>query len=331
VLNLPVLLVAILAVGLVDYYTPMLTPSLLYATLTLVASYRFGVAGGLAAAGLASFTHLVSSWLGPHLSWAQDLSECALLLLVGGLGVFARLQLDQQAASKSRMLSHLEAARRVQKGLLGRPPQEARGLELSTDYRIAGQLGGDLFFFHDTPAGLLLVLADVAGKGPSAALVAAAARALLEEGAQRESRPGALLTWLERRLDGMLADTMFLTCFAALYDPASRQLIYANAGHDPPLLRRGSGVLEELASTGLPLTVADQTLGEGAIVLQERDLLLLYTDGLTDPRVGGEERVRALFQAFSGSCRELTDRLLGSLPRELEDDVMVIALRPCGL
>lgn len=329
-MNLPLLLLAILGVGLADYYTPVLAPSLLYATLTLVASYRFGVRGGLSAAVLSCVTHLLSSWLGPPVSWGQDLCECALLLLVGGLGVFARAQLDKLAASRAFVLSHLESARRVQKGLLGRPPQTARGLELSTDYRIAHQLGGDLFFFHDCPQGVLMVLADVAGKGPSAALVAAAARALLEEGAQRECRPGPLLHWLEQRMDGMLADSMFLTCFGALYDPATRHLTYANAGHDPPLLRRGDGSLEELGTTGLPLTVARQDLGEREVDLEQGDRLLLYTDGLTDARIGGEERVRALFGTFQGSCRELTDRLLGGLPRELDDDVMVIALRPSG-
>lgn len=328
VLNLPLLLAAILAVGLADYYTPMLTPSLLYALLTLVASYRFGVRGGMAAAVLASLTHLLSSWLGPHLSWGQDLCECALLLLVGGLGVFARSQLDQLAASRARVLGHLDAARRVQRGLLGRPPQQARGLEISTDYRIAGQLGGDFYFVHDGPEGVLLVLADVAGKGPSAALVAAAARALLEEGAHREARPGALLQWLERRMDGMLADTMFITCFAALYNPDTRTLLYANAGHDPPLLRRQDGQLEELDTTGLPLTVALQEVGERRAVLDPGDRLLLYTDGLTDARSGGDERVRELMRTFQGTCRELTDRLLQMLPAELEDDVMLIALKP---
>lgn len=106
---------------------------------------------------------------------------------------------------------------------------------------------------------------------------------LIRSEAGRHTSPSAVLTQVNRRLLAESANEMFVTVFYAILDPVLRSLIYANAGHDPPFLRRASGGVERLAQGGLIMGLFEQlTLSDETLNLESGDTLVAYTDGLTD-------------------------------------------------
>ena len=334
-----------LAIGLIlvacfDALSPnSLTLSLFYALLSLQAGTEFGVKPAVSVSFLAVSLHILvnglpSPW---HVSLAQDLSELCLLIIVGLEAAMVQARAQDAKKLHQRLSDHLQAARQVQKAMLSLPnPAEIRA-EMSLRYDIAVELGGDLFFLLQDDNGLLFCVADVSGKGPAAALVAALMRGLLAELAGQADGPAQLLHSVHLRLQELLPESMFVTCFCGYLDYSTGSLIYSGAGHDPPLLLH-QGNLSELPSQCLPLGIdPTMALEQTTLRLAPSDLLLVYTDGLTDGRLAdgsrlGDAAVRRQLAEHQGSCADLTERLFQLLPEQLEDDAMILALRcpPAG-
>ncbi len=191
---------------------------------------------------------------------------------------------DLSETHRIRMEQELQMARAVQKSLLPSQAPNIPGFSLVGDWRSAREVAGDFYDFFPLPNGRWgLLLADVSGKGAPAALYMALTRGLIRSEASRHTNPSVVLTEVNRRLLVEAPNDMFVTVFYAILDPVLRSLTYANAGHDPPLLRRASGRVERLAHGGLimglfeKLTVSDETLN-----LDSGDVVVAYTDGLTD-------------------------------------------------
>jgi phosphoserine phosphatase RsbU/P len=178
----------------------------------------------------------------------------------------------------------LAMARAVQKSLLPTQTPIIPGFTLVADWRPARQVAGDFYDFFSLPDGRwAMVLADVSGKGAPAALYMAMTRSLIRSEAGRHTGPSAVLTEVNRRLLMESSNEMFVTVFYAILDPVPRSLSYANAGHDPPFLRRAMGGVERLAQGGFMLGLFEQlTLTDETLKLQSGDTLVAYTDGLTD-------------------------------------------------
>ncbi|MBN9418553.1 MAG: serine/threonine-protein phosphatase [Candidatus Eremiobacteraeota bacterium] len=324
------LLVALGLATWLDYLTPQsLTMSLFYGLVCLLTGVTLSGRAAVTMAFAAMCLHcLVSPLPNPwYVSALQDVSEFCLLAIVGLEAGLLRDTIEETRMLHGSLRAHLESAREVQKALLTPSGLGDLPVEIAVRFDIAVELGGDFFFVKPDAAGLLFCVADVSGKGPAAALISSLLRGLLEELAGETLGPAHLLARLQRRLQGLLPENTFITCFCGWLDYERGQIVYASAGHDPPFLRRG-GELLELPAQSLPLGVEfAETFEESSVAFQGEDLLVVYTDGLTDSRQGGEEPVRRVLSEHQGSCEALTTRLFELLPESLVDDVMLLALR----
>jgi serine phosphatase RsbU (regulator of sigma subunit)/pSer/pThr/pTyr-binding forkhead associated (FHA) protein len=153
-------------------------------------------------------------------------------------------------------------------------------------------VGGDYYDYFKLPDGRsMIVIGDVAGKGMPAALLVmstqAHASALSLTGIATD--PGAFVTQLNNAIIPRCPGDRFISFFAVLVDPASDEIVYCNAGHNPPLLIRTKGETERLGSNGPVLGIIPVEYSSGTARLGQGDQLLLYTDGITEAESPAEE------------------------------------------
>ena len=194
---------------------------------------------------------------------------------------------DAQTAlvEKERLERELELARELQQSIL--PTQFPVGPHLSfaARSRPARQVGGDFYDVIPLRGGRLgLVIADVSDKGMPAALYMALTRSLIHAEAKRSASPRQVLLNVHRLLLEMSHANMFVTAFYGVLDPDSGTLRYARAGHDKPILvHPGSGECLPLDAGGMLLGCVNPVqLEEASATLHPGDVLVLYTDGITD-------------------------------------------------
>jgi sigma-B regulation protein RsbU (phosphoserine phosphatase) len=195
----------------------------------------------------------------------------------------------------------IEVAAHIQRTLLpGRPPQVA-GAAVAGHCFPATRVGGDCFdYVLDAEGRLVAFVADVAGHSISSALLMAMGRSTLRREIATGASPAEVLTATNRTMfDDLVATELFITMFCARYDPRSRSLEYANAGHNPPLLRSDGQVLELDADGAAIGILAEVEFEAREAEVAPGDRLLLYTDGAPEAldQAGaqfGEERLRAL-------------------------------------
>lgn len=216
-------------------------------------------------------------------------------------GLFGRgtqnLVLRNQLTGALGSLNHeLEIVGAIQRSLLPDALPAIPGFELAAHYQTSARAGGDYYdFFPLADGGWGLFIADVAGHGTPAAVLMAITHAIAHAQPAAHTPPGILLHYLNQRLArAYTRGGTFITAFYAVLDPRTRTLTYARAGHNPPRLVRDGRVLSLNGHGGLPLGIVDeQKYGQSSVVLGPGDLLLLYTDGITEtsaPVKNGEER-----------------------------------------
>jgi sigma-B regulation protein RsbU (phosphoserine phosphatase) len=203
-------------------------------------------------------------------------------------------QLVGRAAEQEAMRREMEIAREVQAGLFPRRRPIVSGLDYDGVCLTAREVGGDSFDFLDLGAGRLgVTVADIAGKGVSAALLMASLQAMLRSRApQQVDDPAALVAGVNAMLSATTDRNKFATLFYGNYDAAGRCLSYVNAGHNPPLLyRAGREDALRLEPTGMALGLtADAAYTAARCRLDPGDLLVIFTDGITEAfDAGGEE------------------------------------------
>jgi len=146
------------------------------------------------------------------------------------------------------------------------------------------EIGGDFYDF--IPAGKDrwgIAIADVSGKGISAALFMALSRTLLHVSGKTGTDPAAAIRQANRWIYEDGRSSMFVTAFYGVLDPAGMRFSYVNAGHNPPVLVREDGVKELEESRGIALgVVPDVAIPATTLDLRPGDLLVLYTDGVTE-------------------------------------------------
>jgi serine phosphatase RsbU (regulator of sigma subunit)/predicted ester cyclase len=246
--------------------------------------------------------------------------------------------LDQERRERERLEQELEVARRIQQASLPKEMPQLEEWQITPYYQPAREVGGDFYDFLDLADGRLgVVVGDATGKGVPAALMMASTRSTLRAVAQASESPGDALRRVNDPLATDIPSNMFVTCFYAILDPNSGRFTYANAGHDLPYLWHG-GDAEELRARGMPLgLMPGMSYEEKEIVLEPRDNVLLYSDGLVeahDPKgeMVGFPRLRALV-AEHGEEGSLGDLCLEKLYSfvgegwEQEDDITLLTLR----
>lgn len=219
----------------------------------------------------------------------------------------AQLEAAQaELVHKERLERELELARQVQQSLLPRAFPEITGFQFAARSQPARQVGGDFYdaFMVDAEH-FGVVVADVSDKGLPAALYMALTRSLLLAEARRDPSPAMVLANVNRLLRELGEPNMFVTVFYGVVETATRQLTYARAGHDRPLLLR-AGAAHELGGQGalLGLLEPDELhLSEETLHLAPGDRLVLYSDGLADAlSPAGQPFDRAALIAFLANC-----------------------------
>lgn len=200
------------------------------------------------------------------------------------------LLLAAEAAEAARLEQELRVAREIQRTLLPTRLPTARGWQIDAAWQSARLVGGDFYDFWTFSSGaggsqeLGFVIADVSDKGIPAAMFMAMARSLVRAAALDGSAPARAMERANRWLYRDSESGMFVTLFYGRLDLDSGRLDFTSAGHNPPLIyRAASGTIEELRVPGIALgVIAEITLPEATTTLAPGDVLVCYTDGVTE-------------------------------------------------
>ena len=242
--------------------------------------------------------------------------------------------------AQAQINAELGVARALQLAILPATFPARAGCESAARMIPATTMGGDFYDFIELPGGQIgLVMADVSGKGVPAAFFMAVARTNLRGVAPDYVNPGACLARTNTVLCSQNPLDLFVTVFYCMLDPATGALRYANGGHNPPYLRRADGSVEALSGAGgLVLgAMPDVEFPEHQIQLRDGDLLVLYTDGVTeafnpaDEAYGTERLIDEIRAHGAGTAAGLLERIChsvtvfaGAAPQS--DDITLIAL-----
>jgi sigma-B regulation protein RsbU (phosphoserine phosphatase) len=213
-------------------------------------------------------------------------------------------------ASRAREAHDLEIGRQIQRSLLPRRFPDVAGWRFSADYEPAREVGGDLYDVFGLRAGgdrVVLLIADVTGKGVPAALLMADTKALLHAAADNAPGPADALARVNRILALERRSARFVTAAMAEVDTGTGEVRLAIAGHEPPLVVHADGSVEEMKVSGPILgAFAGAHHEQGDFRILPGECVVLYTDGITDARdpegaFYGEPRLRALLSGLAGA------------------------------
>ena len=233
-----------------------------------------------------------------------------------------------EQAEKQRLEEELRIARQIQMSLLPQGAVTLPGLCVSALCLPAAEVGGDYYdLLPLSPTRMGVLVADVSGKGTSAALYMAELKGLVLSLSRIHDSPARLLSEANRILAATLDPRSFITMTYAIVDTATQTMRYARAGHNPMIhLEAGTGRTRVLTPAGLGLGIDegarfDQILEEAEVRLQSGDLFLFFTDGLSEAMNGraelfGERRLRDVIESAEGEGEEasvLKDRILAAI------------------
>lgn len=253
----------------------------------------------------------------------------------------ARICLDCMKEDERRALEDdLQVAQEVNRSLLPRRLPRDGAWDVGVHYRPSRILSGDFYDFlpRPEPKALALAVGDVAGKGIPAGLLRSGLQATLRALSHEAFSPSAILERANRHFLAASHPGRFASVFYGVLDAEQNTLVYANGGHNPPLLRRATGEIEKLASTGTVLgAIAGLTFEERVVPIAPGDLLVLYTDGVTeafdgDDRLFGEERLScAVHRLSSAPAQEIANGIAADLdefaPGDPSDDRTLVVFR----
>lgn len=219
-----------------------------------------------------------------------DLDKSIIPLLHWQSGLFGRgtqnlvlrNQLDDALASLER---ELQTVAEIQRSLLPQELPDIAGFDVAAHYHTSARAGGDYYDFFPLENGQWgIFIADVSGHGTPAAVLMAITHAIAHSQPGSHTPPAALLTYLNNELTRSYTSAgTFVTAFYGVLDPRRRLLTYSVAGHNPPRLQRGHSVISVDGASALPMGIMlDQMYSESHIELAPHDMLLLYTDGITE-------------------------------------------------
>ena len=244
---------------------------------------------------------------------------------------------EEVARRQRRMEEDLKAARELQTWLLPTEPPELANLEVAIGLRPAREISGDIYDFsqHDDDHATV-AFGDVSGKGAAAALYGSLMSGLLRTVARRRRTPAALMKALNDALVDRKVEARYVTLLVLVWHPHSLQFAMANAGALPPMICRDGEILK-FRVEGVPLgLLPDRDYEEISFQAQTGDVIVLYSDGITDhlSPSGEEYGRRQLTNIVRASCRlsaqGVIDAIFADLDRvnrELFDDQTLVVLK----
>jgi sigma-B regulation protein RsbU (phosphoserine phosphatase) len=256
-------------------------------------------------------------------------------------------RLTATTAAKERIESELGIAHDIQMGLLHHtfPPfPERNEFDLLAVIKPAREVGGDFYdFFLTDDNKLFFVIADVAGKGVPAALYMAMTMALIKAIARTNVSPDEVLTRLNAELSHDNDTCMFVTVFCGMMDINNGELLFANGGHNPPLLinREGRAVFLKSVGTLPPGAMSGTCYRQERMLLERGDRLFLYTDGITETSnpagelYSGERLRNVLAKSGTIGLQEVLGELMTTLKvyagaLDQADDITIMAIEYRG-
>ncbi|MCX6688092.1 MAG: SpoIIE family protein phosphatase [Methanoregula sp.] len=244
-------------------------------------------------------------------------------------------------AEKERYTKELEIARTIQASFLPETMPEVRGYDIAAVTIPALEVGGDFYDFIPVSHGRwALVIADVSGKGVSAALFMALSRTLIRANLEGKDDTTGALRQANRMICRDAESSMFVTAFSLILDPERMTITCVNAGHNPPLvIHHHSGDATFLREDGIALGVLpEMEIHEEEISLMPDDLIVMYTDGVTEAfnakyeEFGIEQLINVTKTCHTLPAREVIEHILdavrtfaGTTPQS--DDITLVVLR----
>ncbi len=235
-------------------------------------------------------------------------------------------QVYTQTLAHEKVARELAMAGQIQASFLPSELPDVTGWQLAAMLKPARETSGDFYDFIPLPNGRLgIVIADVADKGLGAALYMALSQTLFRTYAtEYHTRPELVISIANRRILSDARAGLFVTAFYGILDPATGRLTYCNAGHNPPYLlsAQNRDTVQTLPKTGMVLgVVEDTTWRKETIRLAPGDVLLLYTDGVTDAE---DERGKSSSTSFFGRERllEIAQANLGRSAQDIQDALL---------
>jgi sigma-B regulation protein RsbU (phosphoserine phosphatase) len=265
----------------------------------------------------------------------------------GGLLLFLLLMLE--IADRVVMKRDLQIAREIQTWLLPGAPPQIPGISVAYLTRPANTVAGDYYDVFPRPGKtnednrIVFAVADVAGKSIPAAMLMATFQASLKTlSTAQVALPELVANMNKYACSNSQGGLRFTTAFLAEYDAQQRTFTYINAGHNNPILRRSTGLVERLDVGGLPLGIMPEAKYESAsVILEPGDWLMVFTDGLVEAVNAHDEefdepRVLSAFAMESSNTpQQLLDRLManvdlfvGSTPQH--DDITCLLVKAEG-
>ena len=276
-----------------------------------------------------------------HLNaYSNDDLEVLMLLSSQVAIIIEKVMLHENLIEKQRLETQLEVARQVQLALLPARDPQIDGFEISAYNFPTEEVSGDYYDWvriYDDQIGL--VIADVSGKGMPAALLMAFLRASLRAATHIGYAPAISMSKVNYLLWESIERNQFVTAFYGIFDATNRTLAYSNAGHNPALVMEVDGSARFEERGGVPLGMfRDTRYYEYYLTTESGQMLVLYTDGLTEARSATEEEYgRDRLVESVRKCRDLSAReMIDYIHRDLitwtdgqgaDDDVTIFIIK----
>lgn len=270
----------------------------------------------------------------PEIVWTSNLY---------GRATHSLVRAEETRAAYEAVDRELMIVADIQRSLLPAQLPAIPTLGLAADYRTSRRAGGDYYDFFPLPDGKWgILIADVSGHGTPAAVIMAVTHAIAHTYPGPATPPGQLLGHVNRTLAAKYTNHSgaFVTAFYGIYEPATRTLTYASAGHPPPRIKRcadGSlGLLDGVQQ--LPLGVfGDESYPEAAMTLIPGDQIVFYTDGITEStnpsgEMFGLDRLDGVLTSCAIGAADLLKEVLGEVERfasgkPADDDQTVLVVK----
>lgn len=200
-------------------------------------------------------------------------------------------QLWHQTLLQQQLEQELNLAAEIQRKFFPVSSPELSGYQVAGLTIPSRKVGGDAYFWHERADGaLVLMIADVMGKGLPSALLMSQIQAIMKIFAEQYSSPASVVTSVNEFIYKHSTQDKFISMVVIVLSPEEGRISFCNAGHNPPFLLRRDGTSELFETGGMPVGVfPDQKYGEGQSVLLPGESVVLYTDGLTEARNNEDE------------------------------------------
>lgn len=229
-----------------------------------------------------------------------------------------------ELAVKERLNREVLIASNIQKNLLPKEVKIPFLLETAEYFEPAKEIGGDYYDYNITSDNqIFITIGDVSGKGVPASLVMTTIRAVLKTLSYTQDGPAEMLTSLNNFMCRDMSDEMFVTIFHSYYDNETKTLTYSNAGHNPLIVYKSKAdeIIEKNVKGAAIGFIEDYKYREEKIELESKDILVYYTDGITECENAEKEMfgLEKLKKIIYENCKESSERIKEKILMELKE------------